>query len=406
MTRFPSGRRRRDHRRPTLALLILLSLAVGLCHTAPARERQIVLSVSNPTPIARQEVISVPLAEVRQRLPTSDPKRVHVETSHGHLELPTQIYSSAAGGPPDQLLTLVSVGSAQTVKLRFFLSESAPAPKPLVYGRAVPERKDDFAWENDKVAYRVYGPALQATGEISSGIDVWSKRVSDLIINEWYAKDAEGQRTKNPALTYHKDTGQGLDSYDVGLSRGCGGTAVLSGGKFYVSENYMQAEILADGPIRFQFRLRYAAWQAGGLAVTEEKVIALDAGTHMNRIQSTFSFEGAPSLQVGVGLAMHNHAVTAANPEEGILSIWEPLAVPSAGMDGTGIVVPAGMAATTVRADGNVYFVLNAKPNVPIVYYAGAAWSKADMRDQAAWRKYLKEFSLGLQNPLQLSWDQ
>ena len=50
----------------------------------------------------------------------------------------------------------------------------------------VPERKDDFVWENDKVAYRVYGPALQAMGEITSGIDVWSKRVPDLIVNAWY----------------------------------------------------------------------------------------------------------------------------------------------------------------------------------------------------------------------------
>ena len=284
----------------------------------------------------------MPLAEILRRLHESDATRIHVETLTRRQELPTQIFSSVAGATPDAFLILTNVPPSQKVELNFFVAQvEAPSdPKSLVYGRVVPERKDDFAWENDKVAYRVYGPALQATGEISSGIDVWSKRVSDLIINDWYAKDAEGQRTKDPTLTYHTDTGQGLDSYDVGLTRGCGGTAIESGGKFFVSKNYTSAEILANGPIRFQFRLRYAAWQAGGAEVSEEKIITLDAGAHLNRVQSTFSFEGVPSVRAGIGLATHAHAEISENPHEGILSVWEPLTDSSAGMDGTGIVLP------------------------------------------------------------------
>ncbi len=30
-----------------------------------------------------------------------------------------------------------------------------------VYGRFVRERHDDFAWENDLIAHRVYGPDLE-----------------------------------------------------------------------------------------------------------------------------------------------------------------------------------------------------------------------------------------------------
>lgn len=385
-----------------LMAAIFLVSASGDASLAP--ENEIVLGVTNPTPIAREEVIAIPLKDVVQRLPASNPNKIRVETSSGNQELPTQIFNSIAGDPADQLLVLVSVAAQQTIQLRFFASNSPTGQKPLVYGRVVPERKDDFAWENDKVAYRVYGPALQATGEVSSGIDVWSKRVSDLIINDWYAKDVEGQRTKNRELTYHKDTGQGLDSYDVGLTRGCGGTAIQSGGKFSVSKNYTKAEVLANGPIRFQFRLHYAAWPAGDLQASEEKLITLDAGTHLNQIQSTFSFAGAPSLQAAIGLATHAHAETAASPEEGILSVWEPLTDPSAGMDGTGIVLPAGVAATITQANGNVYFVLNANPHVPVVYYAGAGWSKSDVSDQATWQKYLKDFSLSLQHPLKMSW--
>ncbi len=405
MKSFSGAGRRCSYRREWpvfLAVTFLLCVSNG---AAPARNKQIVLNVTNPTPVARQEVIAVPLKDVLQKLPTSDPNKIRVETLPGNQELPTQIFSSTPTGAPNQLLALLSIGAEQTIQLRVSPSDSPTTQKPLVYGRAVPERKDDFAWENDRVAYRVYGPALQATGEVSSGIDVWSKRVSDLIINDWYAKDAEGQRTKNRALTYHKDTGQGLDSYDVGFTRGCGGTAIQSGSKFFVSQNYTQAEILANGPIRLQFRLRYAVWPAGDLQVNEEKLITLDAGTHMNQIQSTFSIDGAPAVQAAIGLTTHAHAETAASPEEGILSVWEPLTDPSAGMNGTGIVLPAGIAATTTQADGNIYFVLNAKPNIAVVYYAGAGWSKSDVSDQAAWRKYLKDFSLSLQHPLEMSWD-
>jgi len=391
-----------------LAFLTLIFMLCALGNAAPTAKKPSVLNVSNPTPNVREEVIAVPLADVLRRLATADPSSVGIEILPDRQKLPMQIFSSVAGAAPNTVLTLVNVGASQNIRLRFFVGdgETASEPKPLVFGRTVPERKDDFAWENDKVAYRVYGPALQATGEISSGIDVWSKRVSDLIINDWYAKDAAGQRTKNPAMTYHKDSGQGLDSYDVGLTRGCGGTAIESDGKFFVSKNYTNAEILANGPIRLQFRLHYAAWPAAGIDVSEEKIITLDAGTHMNRIQSTFSSEGVPSVHAGIGLATHAHAEISENPQEGILSVWEPLTDSSAGMDGTGIVLSAGVTDTVAGGDGNIYFLLNARANVPIVYFAGAGWSKSDIRDQDAWRRYLRDFSIDLQRPLQMSWEQ
>ena len=58
---------------------------------------------------------------------------------------------------------------------------------PRAYARLVPERKDDLAWENDKVAFRVYGPALRS-GPEDSGIDVWCKRVARPVIDKWYVR--------------------------------------------------------------------------------------------------------------------------------------------------------------------------------------------------------------------------
>ena len=127
----------------------------------------------------------------------------------------------------------------------------------------MPERKDDFAWENQLVTYRIYGPALQATGEITSGIDVWSKRIPHFIIDDFYKRDAEGSRTHDPALSYHKDNGIGVDSYDVGPTQGCGGTAIYANGRLYPSKNYAHVRILAQGPIRFAFEATYEPWNAG-----------------------------------------------------------------------------------------------------------------------------------------------
>ena len=82
------------------------------------------------------------------------------------------------------------------------------------HGRFVRERFDDFAWENDRIAHRAYGKALETwRGEplTSSGIDVWSKRTPRMVVDEWYMAD-----------DYHSDTGEGADVYSVGATRGCG----------------------------------------------------------------------------------------------------------------------------------------------------------------------------------------
>ena len=50
--------------------------------------------------------------------------------------------------------------------LLFLFLLSAPVFPALgadgaTYARFVPEREDDFAWENDLVAFRAYGPAMR-----------------------------------------------------------------------------------------------------------------------------------------------------------------------------------------------------------------------------------------------------
>ena len=265
-------------------------------------------SVTNPLDVERlDEIVDLPLSEVLHQTHAKAADQIVVVDDVAKQRLPSQTYSTT-GTAPDRFLILVKVPAHATLHLSFQRGGN-PAPiEPLVFGREAPERKDDFAWENQLVAYRVYGPALQATGEITSGIDVWSKRVPNFVINTFYKRDAEGQRTKNPALSYHKDNGQGLDSYEVGPSRGCGGTAVFADGKLYVSKNYTSLKQLSTGPIRFAFELSYAPWEANGVEVTETKRITLDAGSRLNRIDSTFTFSGDQTIDAAAGLAVHKGA--------------------------------------------------------------------------------------------------
>ena len=91
---------------------------------------------------------------------------------------------------------------------------------------------DDYLWENDRTAARIYGPVIMKPAPagqtlISSGVDIWNKSVRYPIIDTWLKR-------KN----YHADAGEGMDNYKVGPGRGCGGLGVFNGGACYVSQNW------------------------------------------------------------------------------------------------------------------------------------------------------------------------
>jgi hypothetical protein len=251
----------------------------------------------------------------------------------------------------------------------------------------------------------VYGPALEATGEIGSGIDVWSKRVPDFVINTWYKKDLEGQRTHNAAMTYHRDDGQGLDSYEVGSTRGCGGTAVWDAGKLVASRNVTTSRIVADGPIRVAFELEYAPWKAGGTEVEETKYVELDAGSHLNHMQSTFRFAGPKQIDAAAGLAMHNPVQLHVLVGDRIVSVWDSPQLASAGHIATGLILPPPEKAAFARAQSNAVLLLPVKAGEAIHYYAGAGWSQGDMPTPQAWDAYLARYLERLEHPVKHKWE-
>src|SRR5262249_20403963 len=212
--------------------------------------------------------------------------------------------------------TALGANETKTFKLGVGQRHPASPSEFKVYGRFVRERHDDFAWENDLVAHRVYGPDLETWKKkplTSSGVDTWSKRVLRLVINDWYMMD-----------DYYVDHGEGADFYNVGALRGCGGLGIWAGGKLHVSKNFVTSRVFANGPIRLVFELDYAPWEAGGSRVAETRRVILDAGTHFNRFESRFSGQEGV-LPIGLGIAKHAGGAIQVGPRSAWMRTWEPL---------------------------------------------------------------------------------
>ena len=89
------------------------------------------------------------------------------------------------GEEKPQLLIFQTTVNANSSNI-YTLSKGTPAEvKAKTFARHIPERKDDFAWENDLAAYRMYGPAL-AKENPSNGVDLWLKRTDELIVDKFY----------------------------------------------------------------------------------------------------------------------------------------------------------------------------------------------------------------------------
>lgn len=295
------------------------------------------------------------------------------------------------------LLFQASFVAGQQRRFLLFPANALPplaAPDVKVHARYVPERYDDFAWESDRIAHRLYGPAiLKVPSEhVGSGIDVWVKRVRSPIVDLFYKRGE-----------YHSDHGEGLDNYDVGTGRGCGGEEIFVNGKAYPAPVYSSWKLLADGPLRAAFELHYDGWDAGGRKVAETKRFSIDAGSNFTRVESVYtSADGAP-LQLGVGIAQRKgDGRLVKDDAAGWMSYWQPERVPN-GHTACAIIVP-GQRTTAARDGEDALLMGRAVPGQPFVHYLGAGWSKSgDFADAAAWEAKVVNEAARVATPLQVS---
>ena len=325
-----------------------------------------------------------------------------VKENKSNLYLESQTVDTDGDGVMDVLLFQPKMGASSEKEYEIVPASNTSATKNInCYSRFVPERTDDYAWENNKVAFRTYGPVAQkmvedkiAGGTITSGIDAWRKRVEYPIINKWYEKATNGTGT------YHKDTGEGLDNFHVGDSRGVGGIAVKVDNKYYFSKNFISWKTITNGPIRTSFILTYADWDANGKKITESKLISLDYGSYLSRFE--ISIKGTKTI--AAGLTLHDKKGTiGTNVKEGWLSHWEPIDDSEIGM---GLVAPKNTLTsfdnyvTDDKDLSNLYGNLKVK-NKKVVYFVGFGWKKGSpFQTKAEWEKYLSSFAEKVNNPL------
>mgnify|MGYP000800627926 FL=1 len=300
-------------------------------------------------------------------------------------------------------------------------------------GRYYPERVDDVAWENDLVAFRAYGPALQATGERAFGYDVWTKynttepvveaRYASELNPETKAKIDELKKTDPKAaselyrsVSYHVDHGNGLDCYKVGPTLGGGTAALMVDDEIVYPYCYATQEILDNGPLRFTVKLVYNPLTVKeNTDVVETRLISLDAGSHMNKTVVAYS-NLKETTPVVTGIVLHEpDGAVVADAANGYITYVDP--TDNVNNNNGKIFVGAAFPATVKEAkvalfpekekkelrggaDGHVLAVSDYEPGSEYTYYWGAAWDKADIKTADAWNEYVAAFAQKLRAPL------
>jgi hypothetical protein len=373
---------------------VLLVALPGLCFAAD----QLTVKTVNQLPLPRAsqtiELSGKDLAPLGDDL-----ERIHIKDAAGK-EILCQAVDSDYDDfhKPDLLIFQADFAPGETKTFTAVVGKKHQYTKDefKAFGRFVRERFDDFAWENDRIAHRTYGKALETwKGEplTSSAIDVWSKRVAHPVINEWYMLD-----------NYHADTGEGCDDYSAGTSRGCGGTGIWADNRLWVSRNFVESRVLANGPIRVMFELVYDSFDANGLSVSETKRITLDAGQNLDHFQSFFQPFSRPekpvTLTAAVGLKKVGGEQKEFNAGHGWLAIWEPMEK-NMGQQGVAAIVDPKTFDKEADDALNDLLLVKAGPANSISFWAGFGWDKAGQFTTAdAWKKYVDEFAQGLASPI------
>jgi hypothetical protein len=367
--------------------LFLISLLL-LSGCADDRVR---VTVENPLPFdMTAETVEIPLNDITGKLDAADPAILVVTDSKGTV-VPSQLIYAGQAAPQSLIFQVEVKGDATAV---YYIEKGVPGEYAAkTYGRFVPERYDDYAWENDRIAFRIYGPALIAKDGPSNGIDVWIKRTEKLVIDRWYADYLAGKNT------YHDDNGEGCDCYKVGRTLGAGAMAPFIADSLWLAINFATWERLDNGPLRTSFRLTYPPFPAGDVMLTETRTISLDAGSQMTKIVEEYSgTEKEFPVAAGIVTREEGSPLSAAAGRNAIAYRLD---------GGEGGITYIGTVLTTPateikETDQHLLIVTGYRPGTPLTYFTGAGWSKWGFESDDAWTSYIDGFAQRIQLPLKV----
>nr|WP_294709112.1 DUF4861 domain-containing protein [Prevotella sp.] len=424
-------------------MMLLASAGSNYCHA-----QQATIVVSNPTSTPRTELISLNMSEVKAKLGNATHKKgeAYIVKNKQGQQIGSQITHD------DLLLIDASVrphGSAT-----YYVSIGKPyQQKVYATGALYKIRKDDIAWENDRCAYRVYGPALQKTGERSFGTDIWVKNTPDTVVYERYVKDMNGnikgdkidakvralkkqeKVEKNTAkaaalakqikalqaesretdilTSFHLDHGNGLDPYRVGATLGLGAPSLMVGKNQVLPYCYKDYRILDNGPLRFTVELTYNPSTVGDMKnVVEHRIISLDKGSNFNKMIVWYDGLTIPT-DFATGFPIHEEDTETKTFAKDYVSYADPTDNVEVNNSQVyvGVLFPEGIDHTYYQLfdkkhDGATGHALGLKRGLKnqekYRYYFGAAWSKYDVRSYAEWQIRIKDYLDALKNLLKV----
>lgn len=412
--------------------ICLMLLAMAGSNYSFAQQATVV--VDNPTDAQRQELVELSMSEVKAKLANATPKKgeAYIVTNKRGQQIGSQITHD------DKLLIDASVrphGSAT-----YYISIGKPyQQKVWATGALYKIRKDDIAWENDRCAYRIYGPALQRSGERSFGTDIWVKNTPDTVVYNRYKIDHEGNvlgdkidkkakaakteaqrkalqaqsREVDITTSFHLDHGNGLDPYHVGATVGLGAPSLMIGKEQVLPYCYKDYKILDNGPLRFSVELTYNPSTVGDMQnVVEHRIISLDKGSNFNKM--TVWYEGLTHpTDFATGFPIHEEDTETKTLAKDYVSYADPtdnIEVNNSQVY-VGVLFPYGIDNTYYQLfdqkhDGATGHALGLKRGLKngekYSYYFGAAWSKYDVRSYGEWQLRIKEYLEALKTPLNI----
>ena len=385
------------------------------------------ITVSNPIHGARMEMVEVDITTLKKKTSIQDNGIVVIDADG--KEIPSQITYDG------KLIFQAGVGSKG--KSVYYAQQGTPKQyETRVKGRLFIERQDEFGWENDCVAYRVYGHG----GAV--GYDLFNKSTSDLMLDYWYASE-QNQEMRSVskqlhdrgyhdladqvynAFCYHIDHGKGMDCYTVGPTLGGGANALLNeDGSLFMPKCYKTFEILDQGPLRFTVRFTYPEQNFNREKIVETRIISLDAGSHFNRVAISYRGLTKPyNMVAGTVVHKSNPSAYIISNENGYLG-YEDLGDASVynekyrnelskqmGKIYIGLLFPEKSISMSYQqrengiAAGHILASMLYKPNTTYIYYFGSGWDKnpnTNLNSLTDWEAYLNKAAQWVRQPLKV----
>lgn len=303
-------------------------------------------------------------------------------------QIPSQVMFIAGDSTkPASLIFQATVAAGESTSYKIAKGEKEEYEQQA-FSRFVPERMDDYAWENNVIAQRVYGKILENELK-TSGVDVWSKTVPSLVIDKWYSIGH-----------YHEDIGEGMDCYKVGTTMGAGSSAPMFEDQIVLSGNMIGWTRTANGPIRTEFTLTYEPIMVGETAVNMVKTYSLDANTRFSKVVDIFT--GAfDKMDVAVGCVVHTADAPQFADDE-VYALYEPASDDqhnSGFQIAVGVIAPGSVDGALAIGDHKVKKV-SVSNGVPNVYYVGSGCSEGGLPTAQSWFDYVEQAADAIEEPL------